>query len=158
DLRPWRAGAAVGRFSPVKASSRYLRHIREAWNGKFKSEPLERQDVVLTLPAPFDEIARELTVGSAARVGLPRILLIEEPQAAFYAWIYKHQANWDQLVSPGQKILVCDIGGGTTDFTLIRVRCGEQGKVQFHRVAVGDHLLLGGDNMDLALAQHLENQ
>src|SRR5436190_4914896 len=156
DLLPWHAASDVERISPVEASSRYLAHIRSAWNDKFKSEPLERQDVILTLPASFDEIARELTIEAAARAGLPKVVLIEEPQAAFYAWIYKHQDNWEQLVSPGQKILVCDIGGGTTDFTLIRVRRGADGKVQFHRVAVGDHLLLGGDNMDLALAQHLE--
>jgi hypothetical protein len=152
ELLPWHAAADVERISPVEASSRYLAHIRTAWNGKFKSEPLERQDIVLTLPASFDEIARELTVQAAARAGLSRVVLIAEPQAAFYAWIYKHQANWEQLVSPGQKILVCDIGGGTTDFTLIRVRRGDDDKVQFHRVAVGDHLILGGDNMDLALA------
>ncbi len=84
--------------------------------------------------------------------------MIEEPQAAFYAWIYTHQDDWDRLVEPGQKILVCDIGGGTSDFTLIRVRRGEGGKVQFHRVAVGDHLILGGDNLDLALAQHIEKK
>jgi molecular chaperone DnaK (HSP70) len=156
DLLPWHAASDVERISPVEASSRYLAHIHSAWNDKTKSEPLEQQDVVLTLPASFDEIARELTVEAAARAGLPKVVLIEEPQAAFYAWIYKHQDNWEQLVLPGQKILVCDIGGGTTDFTLIRVRRGADGKIQFHRVAVGDHLLLGGDNMDLALAQHLE--
>lgn len=158
ELLPWHAAADVERISPVEASSRYLAHIRSAWNDKFKSEPLERQDIVLTLPASFDEIARELTVQAAARAGLSRVVLIEEPQAAFYAWIYKHQTNWEQLVTAGQKILVCDIGGGTTDFTLIRVRRGDDDKVQFHRVAVGDHLILGGDNMDLALAKHLESK
>ena len=86
------------------------------------------------------------------------MVLIEEPQAAFYAWIDAHHQDWEQRVEPGQKILVCDIGGGTSDFTLIRVRRGEGGKVQFHRVAVGEHLILGGDNLDLALAQHLEDQ
>ncbi len=170
ELLPWHAAADVERISPVESSSRYLAHIRGTWSERFKTEPLERQDIVLTLPASFDEIARELTVQAAARAGLARVVLIEEPQAAFYAWIYKHQDNWDQLVTPGQKILVCDIGGGTTDFTLIRVRRagsphpsphpeGEgAANVQFHRVAVGDHLLLGGDNMDLALAQHLEGR
>jgi hypothetical protein len=132
--------------------------LRSTWNARFKSEPLERQDVVLTLPASFDEVARELTVQAAARAGLPRVVLIEEPQAAFYAWINKHAKNWEERVTPGQKILVCDVGGGTTDFTLIRVRRGEGDKVQFHRVAVGDHLILGGDNFDLALAQHLEGR
>jgi molecular chaperone DnaK (HSP70) len=161
ELLPWHGAADVDRLSPVEASSRYLRHIRDAWNAKFRSQPLEEQDIVLTLPASFDEVARELTVEAAAKAGLPRITLIEEPQAAFYAWIYKHTDNWDQLVTPGQKILVCDVGGGTSDFTLIRVRRSEgasAGKVQFHRVAVGEHLILGGDNFDLALAQYLESK
>ncbi len=160
ELLPWHGASDVERLSPVEASSRYLRHIRDAWNAKFRSQPLEEQDIVLTLPASFDEVARELTVEAAAKAGLPRITLIEEPQAAFYAWIYKHSENWDQLVSPGQKILVCDIGGGTSDFTLIRVRRSDTAseKVQFHRVAVGEHLILGGDNFDLALAQHLEGK
>jgi hypothetical protein len=158
ELLPWHAAADVERISPIEASSRYLAHIRQAWNDRFKTEALEQQDVVLTLPASFDEIARELTVDAAARAGLARVVLIEEPQAAFYAWIYKHQDDWGTQVSPGQKILVCDIGGGTTDFTLIRAGRGADDRVQFHRVAVGDHLILGGDNMDLALAQHLEKQ
>ena len=156
ELLPWHAATDVERISPVEVSSRYLAHIRTAWSEKFKAEPLELQDIVLTLPASFDEIARELTVEAAARAGLPKVVLIEEPQAAFYAWIYKHQDRWERLVAPGQKILICDIGGGTTDFTLIRVRKSDDGKVQFHRVAVGDHLILGGDNMDLALAKHVE--
>ena len=158
EILPWHAAAEVEKLSPVEASSRYLRHIREVWDVQYPQEPLERQEIVLTLPASFDEVARELTVEAAAKAGLPRVVLIEEPQAAFYAWIYKHADNWDQLVSPGQRILVCDIGGGTTDFTLIRVRRGEGEKVQFHRVAVGDHLILGGDNFDLALAQHVEQR
>ncbi|MFN0022006.1 MAG: Hsp70 family protein [Pirellulaceae bacterium] len=158
DILPWHAAADVEKLSPVEASACYLRHIRDAWDFQHPKEPLEKQDIVLTLPASFDEVARELTVEAAAKAGLPRVVLIEEPQAAFYAWIYKHAENWDQLVAPGQKILVCDIGGGTTDFTLIRVRRGEGGKVQFHRVAVGDHLILGGDNFDLALAQHAEKK
>jgi DNA-K related protein/Hsp70 protein len=158
DILPWHAATDVEKLSPVEASARYLRHIRSAWDFQHPQEPLEKQEIVLTLPASFDEVARELTVEGAAKAGLPRVVLIEEPQAAFYAWIYKHAGNWDQLVSPGQKILVCDIGGGTTDFTLIRVRRGEGGKVQFHRVAVGDHLILGGDNFDLALAQHAEQK
>jgi hypothetical protein len=157
-ILPWHAADDVERLSPVEASSRYLAHVRDAWNHRHPSQPLEKQDVVLTLPASFDEVARELTVEAAAKAGLSRVVLIEEPQAAFYAWIYKHADTWSDLVSPGQKILVCDIGGGTTDFTLIRVRRGEGGMVQFHRVAVGDHLILGGDNFDLALAQHVERK
>lgn len=157
ELLPWQGAVDVDRLSPVDAAARYLEHIRLAWDHQHADEPLARQEIVLTLPASFDEVARELTVKAAAAAGLPRVVLIEEPQAAFYAWIEKHSDNWDTLVEPGQKILVCDCGGGTSDFTLIRVR--RQGdKVQFHRVAVGDHLILGGDNLDLGLAHHLENR
>ena len=158
QLLPWHASPDVERLSPVEASARYLAHIREAWNHRFGHDPLEEQEVVLTLPASFDEVARELTVRAAKLAGLPRVVLIEEPQAAFYAWIYHQGQRWEELVSPGQKILVCDIGGGTSDFTLIRVRRTDDGKVRFHRVAVGEHLLLGGDNLDLALAHHLERR
>ncbi len=158
DLLPWHGAADVERLSPVEVSTRYLAHVRAAWDDRFRQYPLAEQDFVLTLPASFDEVARELTVKAAARAGLPRVMLIEEPQAAFYAWIDAHRHDWEQLVKPGQKILVCDIGGGTSDFTLIRVRRGEGGKVQFHRVAVGDHLILGGDNLDLAMAHHLEGR
>lgn len=158
QLLPWHAAPDVERLSPVEASARYLAHIRGAWNHRFAKDPLEQQEIVLTLPASFDEVARELTVRAAKLAGLPRVVLIEEPQAAFYAWIY-HQGNrWEERVSPGQKILVCDIGGGTSDFTLIRVRRTDDGKVRFHRVAVGEHLLLGGDNLDLALAHHIERR
>ncbi len=157
-LLPWHGAEDVDRLSPVEVSARYLAHVRDAWNAKFPREPLEKQDFVLTLPASFDEVARELTVKAAAAAGLPRVVLIEEPQAAFYAWIYTHQDDWERLVEPGQKILVCDIGGGTSDFTLIRVRRGEGGKVQFHRVAVGDHLILGGDNLGSGLGQHIEKR
>ena len=178
DLLPPQAASDVKRLSPVEVSSRFLKHIRQAWDAKFKNEPLSDQDVVITLPASFDEVARELTVEAAAKAGLKRVVLIEEPQAAFYAWVYKHDDNWESQVSVGQKILVCDIGGGTTDFTLIRVRksvevggqkSADQGnlksgdssyadKIQFHRVAVGNHLILGGDNLDLAIAKHVEQK
>ncbi len=161
DLLPWHGAADVRRLSPVEASARYLRHIRDAWNAQHADEPLETQDVVLTLPASFDEFARELTVQAAAVAGLPRVVLVEEPQAAFYAWVYRHADDWQTRVREGQTILVCDIGGGTSDFTLIRVRTSgreDAGRVQFHRVAVGNHLILGGDNLDLALARHLERK
>lgn len=162
-LLPWHGAEDVDRLSPVEVSARYLGHVRDVWNHRFPSDPIEKQDVVLTLPASFDEVARELTVAAAKQAGLPRVVLIEEPQAAFYAWIDHHQDDWHKLVSPGQKILVCDIGGGTTDFTLIRVRRSDSknaadDKVQFHRVAVGDHLILGGDNFDLTLAHHVEKK
>ena len=163
-LLPWHGAADVERLSPVEVSARYVAHVRAAWDARFPQHPLAQQDFVLTLPASFDEVARELTIKAAASAGLPRVVLIEEPQAAFYAWIDAHRNHWDQLVQPGQKILVCDIGGGTSDFTLIRVRRdpgvpgAPGGKVQFHRVAVGDHLILGGDNLDLALAHYLEQR
>ncbi|MGE0608897.1 MAG: Hsp70 family protein [Pirellulales bacterium] len=158
DLLPWHGSPDVQRLSPVEASGRYLLHLRQAWNHRHPDNPLELQDVVLTLPASFDEVARELTVKAAARAGLPRVVLVEEPQAAFYAWIDAHGDDWEQTVRPGQKILICDVGGGTTDFTLIRVRRGEGENVRFHRVAVGEHLILGGDNLDLALAHHVERR
>ena len=158
ELLPWHGLPEVEKLSPVEASARYLKHVHDAWNHQFPESPLALQDVIVTLPASFDEVARELTVKAAALVGLPRIVLIEEPQAAFYAWINRHRDDWELLVRPGQKILVCDIGGGTSDFTLIRVRARDDGKVQFHRVAVGEHLILGGDNLDLALAHALEKK
>ena len=174
ELLPWQGAEDVDRLSPIDASARYLQHIRQAWDHQFPDHPLEHQDVVLTLPASFDEVARELTVKAAAAAGLPRVVLIEEPQAAFYAWVDRQGDARHRQVKPGQKILVCDIGGGTSDFTLIRVRrpdsdgphstkeesdvAGNRARVQFHRIAVGDHVILGGDNLDLALARFLENR
>jgi hypothetical protein len=158
ELLPWHGAPDVDRLSPVAVSGRYLAHIRAAWNHRFPREPLEEQEIVLTLPASFDEVARELTVKAAAASGLPRVVLIEEPQAAIYQWINAHRENWERLVHPGQRILICDIGGGTSDFTLIHVGLDRQVKTQFHRVAVGEHLILGGDNLDLALAHHVERK
>ena len=157
QLLPWHGAVDAERYSPIDISSSFLAHIRRSWDAAHPEHPLAQQDVVLTLPASFDEIARELTIEAAARAGLTRVVLIEEPQAAFYAWVYLHAGDWEQHVAAGQRILVCDIGGGTSDFTLIRVR-SEDGKLHFHRVAVGDHLILGGDNLDLTLAHHLEEQ
>ncbi len=157
-LLPWQGAADVEPRSPVEVSAAYLEHIRQAWDRAHPDAPLAEQEVVLTLPASFDEVARELTVRAAAKAGLPRVVLIEEPQAAFYAWLDHHASDWRERVTPGETILVCDVGGGTTDLTLIRVRDAGQGAVQFHRVAVGDHLILGGDNLDLALARHVEQK
>lgn len=157
-ILPWRAAADVQRLSPVEASAAYLAHYRAAWNHAHPGAPLENQEVVVTLPASFDESARELTIRAARAAGLPRIVLLEEPQAAFYAWLHRRGGDWEGEIGPGDAVLVCDIGGGTTDFTLIRVRRNDAGAVQFHRVAVGPHLILGGDNLDLALAQHLEGR
>ena len=128
------------------------------WDHTFPDDRLADQTVVLTIPASFDEVARNLTIQAAQKAGIRRVLLIEEPQAAFYSWIDRHRHEWEQLVSPGQKILVCDVGGGTSDFTLIRVQANSENQVVFHRVAVGEHLILGGDNLDLALAYFLESR
>ena len=158
-LLPWQGAADVKRLSPVDVSSSYLKHVRQSWDHQFPNRPLSEQDIVLTLPASFDEVARELTVKAASDAGLKRVVLIEEPQAAFYAWVYKHKDDWESKIAIGQKILVCDIGGGTTDFTLIRVRKSDgQQEVQFHRVAVGNHLILGGDNLDLAIAKFIQQK
>jgi len=157
-LLPWHGASDVVRLSPVDASARYLSHLKDTWDAAFPSDLLAQQEVMLTIPASFDEVARELTVAAARAAGLPRVVLIEEPQAAFYSWVDAHRDTWDRIVSPGQTILVCDIGGGTSDFSLIHVRSGEEGRLQFHRVAVGDHLLLGGDNLDLALAHFVEKK
>jgi molecular chaperone DnaK (HSP70) len=161
-ILPWHGTSDVERLSPVAVSSRYLAHIAAAWDTRFPEHPLHRQEVTLTVPASFDEVARQLTVAAAQQAGLQHLVLLEEPQAALYAWVYAHEDDWHTLVQPGLTILVCDIGGGTTDFTLIRVCDGSSehnaadGKLQLQRIAVGDHLILGGDNLDLALAHLLE--
>ncbi len=159
-ILPWGAEGDVSRVSPVEASARYLQHLREVWNqslGKAEGCRLEDQLVVLTVPASFDEVARELTVGAAVKAGLPRVFLLEEPLAAFYAWLSRHEGDWHELMKEGNLVLVCDIGGGTTDFTVLAVRRGEKG-LRFDRLAVGEHLMLGGDNMDLALTRRIEGQ
>ncbi|SMC27500.1 Hsp70 protein [Desulfacinum hydrothermale DSM 13146] len=160
-ILPWGAGQDVAKVSPVEASARYLQHIREAWNqvmARGRDEALlEEQLVVVTVPASFDEAARELTVEAAAQAGLKKVVLLEEPLAAFYSWLARHEDNWTAMMEPEQIVLVCDVGGGTTDFSAIVVRSGEKG-LRFDRLAVGDHLMLGGDNMDLTLARRLEMQ
>lgn len=154
-ILPWAGAEDVVKVSPVEASARYLQHLREAWLQSFPDDPLEEQDVVLTVPASFDEVARELTVEAAERAGLPRVVLLEEPQAAFYAWIQANEVDWKERLAEVDLALVVDIGGGTTDFSLIAVRRAGEG-VELERLAVGDHLLLGGDNIDVALARMLE--
>jgi len=157
-ILPWGADEEVQKLSPVEATSAYLRHIKEAWNHTAEGDEglyLEHQTVVITVPATFDEVARELTLKAASRVGIENVVLLEEPLAAFYNWLMKHEQKWDRLVRPGELLLVCDVGGGTTDFTLITLR-EAKGDPVFERIAVGDHLILGGDNMDLALARRLE--
>ena len=159
DILPWGAPADARKVSPVDASAAYLRHIRDAWNAHFAADDpalrLEQQEVILTVPASFDEAARELTLAASRRAGLEKPVLLEEPQAAFYCWIVSHQDGWQREVRGGELILVCDVGGGTTDFSLITVVETPTGP-GFRRVAVGDHLMLGGDNVDLALAHRVE--
>ena len=153
-ILPWGAPPDVPKLSPVDASARYLLHFREIWKQRFPHDPLEAQEIILTVPASFDEVARELTVEAAHRAGLPNVILLEEPQAAFYAWVHQHETALDRLADVNL-ILVIDIGGGTTDFSLIAVRHND-GRLSLERLAVGDHLLLGGDNIDVALARQLE--
>ena len=162
-------------ISPVEASARYLMHLRDGWNGAIGTDAetrFEYQEIVLTVPASFDEEARELTVEAARRAELDKLTLLEEPLAAFYAWIAanRHAQAGDSSSRPylardgnsedlrdGELILICDIGGGTTDFSLVRARL-VNGELQFERTAIGEHLLLGGDNLDFALARHVEEK
>jgi hypothetical protein len=159
-LLPW--GAEGGpRLSPVDASARLLAHIRDAWNQEHARDrdesALDRHHVVLTVPASFDEEARELTVAAAQQAGLDQLTLLEEPLAALYAWIASHRRQLTATFGDGALILVCDVGGGTTDFSLIRAQI-EDGELAFTRIAIGEHLLLGGDNLDLALASLVEQK
>jgi hypothetical protein len=153
-ILPWGAPEEVQKISPVDASAAYLRHLRDAWNHQSGGR-LEEEDVLLTVPASFDEEARVLTVRAAEDAGLGHVTLLEEPQAAFYAWIAEQGDRWRRRVRVGDLVLVCDVGGGTTDFSLIAVS-EEGGELRLERVAVGEHILLGGDNMDLALARVLQ--
>jgi molecular chaperone DnaK (HSP70) len=149
-ILPWQAPPEVPRISPVAASARYLGHIRAAWDHAHPDARLDEQEVLLTVPASFDTVARELTVRAAVEAGLPHVTLLEEPQAAFYSWLGHAGEKWRDELAVGDVVLVCDVGGGTTDFSLISV--GDlDGNLALERVAVGDHILLGGDNMDLAL-------
>ena len=154
---PWRDEDSPGgeQVSPVEASTRYLQHIRDAWNHTMPAK-LEDQQILLTVPASFDAQARELTVKAANAAGLRNLVLLEEPQAAFYSWLQHSGANWREQLSSGDIALVCDIGGGTSDFSLISVSDDGAGNLALDRIAVGDHILLGGDNMDIALAYCVE--
>jgi hypothetical protein len=151
-ILPWNAPAEVAKISPVEASRRYLEHLADAWRHAMPEAPLAEQTVVLTVPASFDAAARELTREAAAAAGFPPdFVLLEEPQAAVYAWLADAGDRWRKALAVGDSVLVCDVGGGTTDFTLIEA-AEEGGELALRRAAVGDHTLVGGDNMDLALA------
>ncbi len=160
-ILPWQSPDEVPKLSPLEASSRYLAYLRGVWDSQMaKKSPesaLSEQQVFLTVPASFDEEPRELTLRAAEQAGLKHVTLLEEPQAAFYAWVESQGNAWRKRVKVGDLILVCDVGGGTTDFSLITVS-EENGELMLRRVAVGDHILLGGDNMDLALARLLQQR
>ena len=157
-ILPWGAEADVAKVSPVAASASYLAYVRAAWNHRFPRAPLEQQELVLTIPASFDEGARALTLAAARMAGLPALRLVEEPQAAFYDYLQRRRATLQLDLAQTRRILVCDVGGGTTDFSLIDVAFDDDGEPQLTRSSVGNHLILGGDNMDLALAHLVETR
>ncbi|PYS36905.1 MAG: nucleotide-binding protein [Acidobacteria bacterium] len=152
-LLPWQAPPEVERISPVEASARYLKHLTGAWTTSRKSD-VDSEEIIITVPASFDAAARELTMQAANQAGLHNVTLLEEPQAALYAWLEKVGDGFRKQVKVGDVILVVDVGGGTTDLSLMAVT-EQDGDLQLTRMAVGDHILLGGDNMDLTLAHHL---
>lgn len=156
-ILPPEAHEEVEQVSPFDASVRYLVHMRDAWNYRNPDAPLQKQEVILTVPASFDPAARELTAEAASAAGFENLVLLEEPQAAFYSWIQSSGDAWRKQVKVGEIILVVDVGGGTTDLSLIAVT-EQDGSVELRRIAVGDHILLGGDNMDLALAHQLKSK
>ncbi|MEE2731691.1 MAG: Hsp70 family protein [Pseudomonadota bacterium] len=154
-LLPLNAPDDVARISPLAASAAYLNHLKCAWNHRFPEHPLEQQEITLTVPASFDPAARDLTAEAARSIGLNRLTLLEEPQAALYSWVNRSGDQWREQVSVGDVVLVVDIGGGTTDLSLVAVT-EQDGNLELNRIAVGDHILLGGDNMDLALAYRVK--
>ncbi len=157
DILPWGSSDDVAKVSPIAASASYLSHIRTVWGHQFPDAPLEKQDIVITVPASFDEAARSLTLEAARLAGLPTVRLLEEPQAVCYDWLRRHTGTVKQALANVHLLLVCDVGGGTTDLTLIKVEQGEQ-EPKLTRIGVGDHLMLGGDNIDLALAHLAESR
>jgi molecular chaperone DnaK (HSP70) len=157
-ILPWGGAPDVPKVSPVQASADTLAHVRAAWNAQFPQAPLEQQDIVLTLPASFDDSARALTLQAAHAAGLSTLRLLEEPQAAFYDWLARHRKDLTQSLQSSRLVLVCDVGGGTTDLSLIRIDHRPNGEVHLDRIGVGNHLMLGGDNMDLALAHTVEGR
>jgi hypothetical protein len=160
-ILPWRSEIAEEKLSPLECSRRYLQHLRDALLHSEREQgrdwDLSQAQIALTVPASFDEVARSLTAEAAKAAGLGDVTLLEEPQAAFYAWTTNAGKAWHDLVAPGDIVLVCDVGGGTADFSLIAVTEVE-GALELERVSVGEHILLGGDNMDLALAYTLQGQ
>lgn len=158
SILPWGGLDDVPKLSPLKATQFLLQHLKYSWEQSDfgKDAPLNQQILTITLPASFDQAARELTLEACRRAGLEQVKLLEEPQAAFYNWISLRKGRWDEALGKARQVLICDIGGGTSDFSLVSCH-KEEDQFDFKREAVGRHLLLGGDNMDLALA-HLAEQ
>jgi molecular chaperone DnaK (HSP70) len=156
-ILPWGAPPDVKRISPVAASALFLQHMANAWNFAHPEAPLAKQEVIVTVPASFDEVARALTVSAAQRAGLEKFTLVEEPQAAFYDYTARHRRDLAGALEGVRLVLVVDVGGGTSDFTLVQVGVSPEGPV-LRRIAVGEHLILGGDNMDAALARKAEER
>ncbi len=158
-MLPWKSESAEERLSPFDCSRLYLQHLRGAFLNASQAQGRQWDvgdgQIVVTVPASFDEVARNLTAEAAEAAGLGRVTLLEEPQAAFYAWATQADRQWRDAVAPGDIILVCDVGGGTADFSLIAVT-DVDGALELERISVGEHILLGGDNMDLALAYTLQ--
>ncbi|MGM0418166.1 MAG: Hsp70 family protein [Thermodesulfobacteriota bacterium] len=157
-ILPWNSDEVRDKFSPVRAQTEILNHIKNAWNHRFENEPdsyFTDQNITVTIPASFDAVARELTLKACRNCGIKNLTLMEEPQAAFYSWLLANEDSWRKKINKDDLILVCDVGGGTSDFTLIKVY-DNQGSLELERIAVGNHLLVGGDNIDLALS-HLLN-
>ncbi len=156
-ILPWGSGDHVFKVSPLAASASYLAHVRTVWDQQFPDAPLVEQDVVVTVPASFDESARSLTLAAAKMAGLGAIRLLEEPQAVCYDWLQRHAGSLSQSLANSRLLLVCDVGGGTTDLTLIKIE-HSYNPPRLTRIGVGDHLMLGGDNIDLALAHLAESR
>lgn len=156
-ILPVSADENGSKMSPLEACSELLRHLREAWDAKMADDPFVEQQILITVPASFDPSARQLVQEAAELAGYPEALLLEEPQAAFYSWLHTHQKDWTKKLAVGDCILVVDIGGGTTDFSLISV-ADQGGDLALNRLSVGAHLLLGGDNIDLSLAYLAKNK
>ncbi|MFZ2169757.1 MAG: Hsp70 family protein, partial [Methylococcaceae bacterium] len=158
-ILPWGGSDDISKVSPIDASASYLAHIRTVWAHKFPDAPLEQQDIVITVPASFDEAARSLTLEAARIAGLTQVRLLEEPQAVCYDWLRRNAENIKEALANVHLLLVCDVGGGTTDLTLIKVEQREhEHEPKLTRIGVGDHLMLGGDNIDLALAHLAESR
>jgi molecular chaperone DnaK (HSP70) len=157
EILPWGSSDDIRKVSPIDASASYLQHIRTVWRHKFPDAPLEQQGIVITVPASFDEAARSLTLEAAKIAGLTQVRLLEEPQAVCYDWLRRHSGTITPALADVHLLLVCDVGGGTTDLTLIKIEHGA-GEPKLTRIGVGDHLMLGGDNIDLALAHLAESR